>query len=303
MSAVTKLRSVASSFVVSQIARRLEKTGAAKRAATHAIIQVEASQTGLLAAQIEFLSAQFDRVLAVWPDEQAPGRLPRNVEVFTPSSGITSRWQLLGQSTDCFVFPVSLIKPIQQNHVAHLKRHLFATGGANSVGLFNFGPFKAETEGQLESALDLVPMPILDPDYSIIDQRFWKLTGSEFEGLAESSALAQEGHARTFGLYACNDSLAVSHIPRNAPSRFSRFDLVEAALRLPKLIQKLTPDNLQTWTKAWDSLGAKGELGSSTELSGSVAAILARNDAFARSSKTATRKILGSKAKKLGVLS
>ncbi|NDH65841.1 MAG: hypothetical protein EBY26_05645, partial [Microbacteriaceae bacterium] len=192
MSAVTKFRSVASSFVVSQIARRLEKTGAAKRAPSHAIIQVEASQTGLFESQISSLATQFDRVLAVWPDEKTPGRLPKNVEIFTPSSGTSSRWQLLSKSADCLVFPVSLIKPIQQNHVAHLKSHLFATGGANSVGLYNFSPLKTETQGELESALDLVPMPILDPDYSIIDQRFWKLTGSEFEGVAESSALAQE---------------------------------------------------------------------------------------------------------------
>jgi hypothetical protein len=303
MSAVTKFRSVASSFVVSQIARRLEKTGAAKRAPSFAIIQVEASQAGLFDSQLDFLSAKFDRVLAVWPEEKPLSRLPNNIELFTPSSGITSRWQLLSKCADCFVFPVSLIKPIQQNHVEHLKRHLFATGGANSVGLYNFGSAKDDTQSELESALDLVPMPLIDPDYSIIDQRFWRLSGREFGGVSESSAMAHEAHVRNFGLYACNDSLAASSIPRNTPLRFSRFDLVEAALRLPKTLEKLTPGNLKTWTKAWDSLGAKGVRSESSELSSSAVSLLAKNDAFAKNAKTAARKLLGTKTKKQGVLS
>jgi len=303
MSALSDLRQAVRSFVVSKSARHLERTGAAKRAATFAILHVEASQTGLFESQISSLSTQFDRVLAVWPNEQSPSRLPKNVELFTLASGVKSRWQLLNRCADGFVFPVSLIKPIQPNHADHLKRHLFVVGGANAVGLYNFDSSSPLVRDEDESTLELVPMPILDLDYAVIDQRFWKLTGREFQSFDGLSELALEAHARGFGLFACNDSLAESNLPKRANHLFSRFDLVEMALRNPKLLHRLTLSDLNVWTKAWDSLGAKRETPSPSELLISTGLALEKNPTFSKTTKTAARKLLGALKKPQGVRS
>ncbi len=303
MGAVTDLRRLLGSTFVEQIARRLEREGSAKRAPNFTLIQVDASQTGLFEMQISTIAKLFDRVLVVWPEPERPSRLPDNVEVFTAEDGVVSRWQLLKKCSEGFVFPVSLVKPIQPSHVAHLKRHLFAAGGANAVGLHNFATDKALAPGQTESAFDLVPMPLIDPDYAVIDQRFWKLGGSEFEQGDDAVDLAFQAHRRDFALYACNDALAQPRLSKPSDLVFSRFDLVEAALRVPKLVQNLTPASLQLWHKTWDALGVKAEAGSSSELQESLSELLAKNDSVAKTAKAATRKLLGKKTKPQGARS
>jgi len=303
MGAASQIRRLLSSFLVERSARRLELEGSAKRAPTYALIQVESSQTGLFELQIFTISKLFDRVFVVWPGIETPSRHPKNVEVFTSDQGIDSRWNLLKNCSDGFVFPISLIKPIQPTHVAHLKRHLFATGGANAVALHNFGFHESLTADEVESAFDLVPMPLVDPDYSILDQRFWKLGGSEFESGTESEALATQAHQRTFGLYACNDALAESSLVKPSTLTFSRFDLIESALRVPKLLQQVTPSKMQLWYKAWDALGAKGDTGSSAELQSSLSELLSKNPSLSNTAKVATRKLLGRKTRPQGARS
>ena len=295
MSALSNLRRAIGAAAVRQYARHLERKGSVTKALTCALVQVEASQIELFQGQAQMLSEVFDKVLAVWPVDHAPSRLPKNVELFLPESGISSRWELLRECTDCFVCPISLTKPIQKSHVTHLKKHLFSVGGANAVALHNFRAHQTVVDGQPESAAALIPVPMIDPDYAIFDQRFWGLRGNVIDASDSAEAFASEAHRRSFGLYACNDALAESRLKRGARQSYSRFDLVETALRAPKVIQKLTPEMLQLWIKAWDSLGVQGENASSAEISQELLSQLEKNEAVAKSAKTATRKLIGAR--------
>lgn len=301
MGALSKIRQAIGAAAVGQYTRHLERKGVISKAPTYALIQVEASQIELFQGQAQMLARVFDKVLAVWPSAEAPSRLPKNIELFLPASGIVSRWQLLQNCTEAFVCPVSLTKPIQTSHVSHLKKHLFEVGGANAVGLHNFKTQQPVLDEPTESASELIPMPMIDLDYAIFDQRFWALRGNVFDSADSAEAFAREAHRRTFGLFVCNDPLAESSLNKTANHRFSRFDLVESALRAPKVLQRLTPVKLQGWVKAWDALGVQGEQASPTELSQTVSSQLEKNEAFARSAKTATRKLLAVKNHRVGV--
>ncbi len=303
MDAVSKILKRLASIIVDRYARRLEIESGAKRGLSHALLQVEPSQTSLFELQIPSLAKTFDVVQVAWPLAEKPARLPNNVHLFTPTDGYVSRWQLLPKCEAGFVFPISLIKPIRLTHASHLKRHLFAAGGASAVGLVNLHSAVEASELKDESALNFVPMPILDLDYAIFDQRFWKLTGEEIDLSNESLSFANLAQKRNFSLYACHDSLAQALLTKPTSQNFSRLDLIESALKIPRLVTELDPSALQVWVKAWDSIGAKNDGPAAAEVQEALVTLLAKNELLAGKSKAAARKLLGRTAKPQGARS
>lgn len=295
-----QIRSRIEKILVSNTSRRLEAEGRVKRAPTFALLAVEPSQLALFEQQISQLSKRFDRVIALWPKAETPRKLPANVELVELSSNVTSRWHLIEKCSDGFVFPISLLKPLQADHVSHLKQHLFAIGGANLVALHKFD-WNEATEGvQAEHDLSLIPVPIVDPDYAIFDQRFWKLGGDAFVGENEAVALAGQARARQFGMVACNDLLAESVLPRIASHSFERLDLVEQVVRSPRLVKAASPATLGLWASTWDALGAKFDKRSSSELQETLREMLERNKSFSDDPANHVKTLVGKTTRQRG---
>ena len=229
------------------------------RAPSYGLLQVTEGETRMFTENIARFARIFNSVVVLWPEGISLPEVPRNVTLFTASPGLKNRWQLIKHCSDGFVFPISVVKPLAENHASRLKQHLFATGGSAAVGMFNFEGLIGVTTDSVESAFALVPMPEIDVDYAVFDQRFWKLTGEEFAEHADSRTLAIQAFKRGFGLYACNSQIPLTKVSSAESSIFSRGDLAESALRNPLFLERQNDQSVSVWFKVWDAIGIEEE--------------------------------------------
>lgn len=237
MSLVGAIKSGVVHLLANYVGRVLESKNEVQRAPRYGLIQVELSQVTGFKSQIGQLAAQFDEVLVLWPNQEIPTRTPSNVQIFAVGGRLTSRWQLVSKCEDGFIFPISLVKPIQKDHAEHLLKHLFHIGGASAVGLMNLQGVTGESYEPTEAANRLVLAPRLDVDYSVIDQRFWKLDASAING-NETESFATQASARGFGLFVCDHALSTPfRRSRIEPARTEQ--LLEQFIRYPQTIKAL----------------------------------------------------------------
>jgi hypothetical protein len=287
------MRSKLRAQIVSRVRKSLEFNENVKRAPTFALLEVEPSQLEVLARQAGALSKQFDKVIVLLPELTTLNRVPQNFEVFEKTPLLHSRWQLLQHCDAGFVFPVSLAKPIASNHVTHLKGHLFAVGGPNAIALHNFGSEASENLNHKDGLTGLVPMPILDPDYAIFDQRFWGLPAETFVDEHESIAFSGAARAREFGLFCCPNEACKTSIPEGPSLSYERLDLAETLVRNPALLKSASLENIDFWSKTWDSLGVKSDPHHSDELEATLNHHLAKNSALNDKTTHVAAKIIG----------
>ena len=288
------------SLAVGRASKKLVATGQVKSAPTYALLEVRAGQTGAFGLQIPSISSQFDKVIALWPNTELPQKLPKNVSLFAATENLVSRWQLLDHCVDGFVFPISLVKPIQTDHVKHLKRHLFAIGGANSVGLLCVDSASAHQDGLNHGNTDLVPMPVLDPDFAILDQRFWKLNGEKFVNESGGVVLAGEALARGFGLFACNHATSVSKFTKRVDTAVTRADVLEMILRNPKLLKNISDSAILRWSQVWDKYGLKTEISSSAEIEEKLIKSFEKSALIEGNGQVLIKKLLGKRRRVRG---
>ena len=279
--------------VVSLAIKRLESDEQLRRAPTYALLQAELSQLDLLKKRLRSLSEQFDQVLVLLPERTATMSSHQNVQFFEKNHSLQSRWQLLDHCSDGFVFPVSLAKQITADHVKHLKSHLFAVGGANAIGLHNFGAGNRNIFDHKDALSGLVPMPIIDLDYAIFDQRFWGLSGLSLEDQLESVAFAEASKARGFGLFSCPDASCSSIIPKKYSSPYSRLDLAETLVRNPALLKKAGMETIDFWVDTWDYLGLKSGPEGSIELETTLTTYLGKNPGVTMDANLVVSRIVG----------
>ncbi|MFM5903997.1 MAG: hypothetical protein ACKOOD_02795 [Microbacteriaceae bacterium] len=237
MSVVRAIKSGVGHLLANYVGRVLQSKNEVQRAPRYGLIQVELSQVTGFKSQIGQIAAQFDEVLVLWPNQELPPRPPSNVQFFAAGGRLTSRWQLVSKCEDGFIFPISLVKPIQKDHADHLLKHLFHMGGASAVGLMNLEGLTGESYEPTEAANRLVLAPTLDLDYTVIDQRFWKLDARAITG-NESESFVAQASARGFGLFVCDHALS-------SPFRRSRIEparieqVLEQFIRYPQTIKAL----------------------------------------------------------------
>jgi hypothetical protein len=241
--------------MLSSLMTRIFPKSTLNRAPSYGLLQVAECETATFTENIARLAGIFNSVVVLWPEGISLPTLPSNVNLFTASAGLTNRWQLIKHCSDGFVFPISLAKSVDENHASRLKKHLFATGGSAAVGMFDFEDLIGATADSVDSAFALVPMPEIDVDYAVFDQRFWKLTGEEFAENSESMILSIQAFKRGFGLYACNFQGPLTNVSTAEPSIFSRGDLAESALRNPLFLERQNDQSVSIWFAVWDAMG------------------------------------------------
>lgn len=288
------------SFAVGRASRKMLASGQVKLAPTYALLEVRPDQIGIFDLQIASVSSLFDKILVLWPNENLPTQVPKNTKIFAASESLSNRWQLISHCSDGFVFPISLVKPIQPDHVNHLKRHLFSIGGANAVGLLCLDPKSAHETGDSHHAADLVPVPVIDPEYAIIDQRYWKLSGDQFVDESGGIILAQEARDRGFGLFACNHALTNSKFSKRIKTSLSRVNLIESTLRNPKVLRTATDETLQLWVQIWNRFGLNTEVCSGLEFETTLSKALEKNQNLNQNIQSHVKSLLGSKRKTRG---
>lgn len=285
------------SFAVGRASRKMLASGQVKLAPTYGLLEVRPNQIGIFELQIASISSVFDKILVLWPNENLPTQVPKNTKLFAASESLSNRWQLINHCNDGFVFPISLVKPIQPDHVNHLKRHLFSIGGANAVGLLCLEAGSAHETGDNHHGADLVPVPVIDPEYAIIDQRYWKLSGDQFVGESGGIVLAQEARDRGFGLFACNHALSNSKFSKKIETPLSRENLIESTLRNPRVLRAATDESLRMWVQVWNRLGLNTEVCSSLEFETTLTKALEKNQNLNQNIQSHVKSLLGKKRK------
>jgi hypothetical protein len=241
--------------VLQKLVTRLLPKSTLKRAPSYGLIQVTEHETQLFTKNIAHFAKIFEFVIVLWPEGSSLPTIPSNVKVFSAGRSLTNRWQLIKHCSDGFVFPVSVRKPIELNHVTKLKSQLFAVGGTSAVGIFDFQGFVGDTVDSVDADFALVPMPEIDVDYAVIDQRFWKLSGEEFQGNEDSRNLAIQARKKGFGLFASKSVFPIENFTPAQPLIFSMEELAESALRNPFFLEKQNDESISFWLKFWNSMG------------------------------------------------
>jgi len=283
--------------IVSSIAKKADLAGTNGRAPSYALLQLEASQIDTFNRVASMLAKEFDHVLVLKPENVEPKKVPSNVQIFDESSDLKSRWQLLGKCDDGFVFPISLLKPIEKDHARWLKDLLFAIGGANAVAFHNFSGDQSgfDADGKIAG---LVPVPQIDPDYSVFDQRFWGLSYKDFDQWDDASSLCNSARQREFGLFAFPRASAASSLSAKPKHIMPRIELLETLVRNPGSLKRLDGETLDWLAKFWNSAGAKSPAKTPLELEESLTKILQKSSSVKEDAEYVVSKLVGKKLKK-----
>lgn len=297
MAVASAFKRVIQDSLTGMLGRRLEKRGLVQSAPTYALLEVKSNQYRNLALQIESLSSQFDYVKIVAHSSELPDIKQKNVELFVSNTTIQTRWNLLSTCHDGFVFPISLEKPVAKDHVQHLKQHLFVVGPGAAVGLLNLARTESDEDSR-HREIDLVPVPALDLDYSVFDQRYWSLSESKL-GQENEESLSQEAKARGFALFACHSAEVPTRPTKLRKLDITRADLIENLLDAPRLARTLDAERVLELARVWNSFGLK----KITELSGgvekSLKKLLAKGIEDETQVSTLTKILLGKSTKRV----
>lgn len=219
------------------VGRSMLAKGEVSRAPRYALLQVAESQIDLFEAKISHLARQFDKIVAHWPAGVAKPSVPANVELHQATQHLGSRWQLVSKCSDGFIFPISLSKPIQSDHVSLLLKMLFESGGASAVGLANLQDLFELPDDRAATSGRLLLAPHIDPDFAVIDQRYWRLADGVIDG-DETEGLAFEAKQRGFALFVSDHPLATS-FNRATRTAHDLEQLAEQLIRYPFAIRNL----------------------------------------------------------------
>jgi hypothetical protein len=219
------------------VGRSMLAKGKVSRAPRYALMQVAESQVELFAAKVAPHARQFDKIVALWPAGVARPSVPANVELHQATQKIGSRWQLVSKCSDGFIFPISLSKPIQSDHAALLLKLLFDSSGASAVGLANLQDLFELPDDRAAAAGKLLLAPHIDPDFAVIDQRYWRLADAAIDG-DETEGLAFEAKQRGFALFVSDHPLATT-FNRSTRTAVDLEQLAEQLIRYPFAIRTL----------------------------------------------------------------
>lgn len=231
------------------------KTNPTRRAPTYALIEVSDGQKSTFTSYLRTISKQFDSILVLWNSSEKIPRVSRKVRITPRSLDVSSRWDLLSESKDGFLLPLSLEKPVSNYYVTRMKRQLFALPLGSALGLMNV-TLPSNRSGSLAIPKFAFPAPTLDLDYSIFDQRFWQLESHNFSSREPISAIISHASIHHLGLFAIASAECRCEFSK-ITEPLSRAHLLNDLLVSTNLSKTVGDDDLICIGEIWNRFGSK----------------------------------------------
>ena len=248
---------------IALVGRLLEQRGLVQRAPNFALVEVTDSTIEAFIASVANLTTDIDRIVVLWHTSSPAPSLPKKFKLVEYSQQFESRWSLLQECGNGFVFPIRAGTSRTAAQQRELKTQLFSHGGNCIAGFANLKQFLDPDAPLAADFRGPVLVSSLDVNQVVFDQRFLKIKPSELALTTETqdlAALARRRQAPVLAIHSAELETSQrerrSFVEQHADSwRTSRNELIENLIRIPSLSKQLNVRTARIWNSIWQGLG------------------------------------------------
>lgn len=187
--------------LVTLVAKRLEQSGTVSKAPSYALLAVSDGQVAVFKQNVSSLLESFDHLVVLWGAADTAPESTERVYVSSDFDSTRNRWSLLDAVKPGFVFPVDVRDIPSPRQVNHLRRHLNLYGGFSAVTCADPEVLNLDPEITRCGTVETSSISI---NHVVFDQRYWRLSGSEFDGASEAESFIRAANERRFTILTCS---------------------------------------------------------------------------------------------------
>jgi hypothetical protein len=236
----------------------LKRRNLVQKAPTYALIEVNDDTVEAFNRSTGALDKDFDTVVVLWGSMTESPQLSKKFVVVAKSEEGLSRWSLLENCSDGFVFPLEAGSSRDKAQQAQLKSQLFKFGGHCIVSFANLAQYFDAGEPLSDTFAGPVLVAAANVNEMVFDERFLNLRTQKIHKDSETADLARLARSSGTPILAIQ-SVNQGHegvlLPSLPATNNTRADLIELLLRNPKLAKVVNVRIARLWASVWAALG------------------------------------------------